>query len=386
MTAIVKYAKSINVYAGPLDNRPVYCKALACLVCRSVISLQFDVFTHARRSSSVHCRRTIMTLSRVISQAMKLLCAFLVLLLALVHACMTPVGTPAYKVRSLVDTWTLTAEEEAFMAVPNNSSARTSLKYMTSKPHIAGTPGDHEMAKYVENQFIDSLSHGAGKPDVVVDPQKVLLSYPEDSFLELVNRSGHVVAEASLAESILPSDPTSDTWWRNHTFNSYSPPGNATAPVVYANFGLPEDFAALKAAGVSVEGAIVLMRYGKCFRGLKAMNAQHNGASAALIYSDPQQDGYTQGAVYPEGPWRPSTSVQRGSIQFISVCAGDPERAYRPHGLNVSAVCGKTREELIPSIPVLPLSWDDAVPFLASLGGPLGSPDFQADPLMPQCM
>jgi hypothetical protein len=87
------------------------------------------------------------------------------------------------------------------------------------------------------------------------------------------------------------------------------------APVVYANFGFPEDFAALKAAGVDVRGKVALMRYGKCFRGLKAMNAETNGAIAALIYSDPEQDGFGKGTVYPDGPWRPPSSVQRGSIQ-----------------------------------------------------------------------
>ena len=148
-----------------------------------------------------------------------------------------------------------------------------------------------------------------------IDPQKVLLNYPIDRSLELVDEAGRVVLKPPLAEAILPSDPTSDTWWRNHTFNGYSPSGNVEAPVVYANFGFPEDFAALKAAGVDVRGKVALMRYGKCFRGLKAMNAETNGAIAALIYSDPEQDGFAKGTVYPGGPWRPPSSVQRGSIQ-----------------------------------------------------------------------
>ena len=175
--------------------------------------------------------------------------------------------------------------------------------------------------------------------------------------LDLVDaETGALVCSAALTEEVLPKDKTSDTWWRNHTFNGYSPSGNATAPLVYANFGLPEDFEALAAAGVSVKGAVVLMRYGKCFRGLKAMNAEHAGALGAVIFSDPAQvprpphhpppppaavraplppmrtqppparvpgqDGYAQGSVYPDGPWRPKSAVQRGSIQFISVCAG----------------------------------------------------------------
>jgi len=258
----------------------------------------------------------------------------------------------------------LTPVESRFLSVPSNASARASLEYLTSKPHVAGTPGDYEMAQYVKKRFIE-----AGIANAIIDPQNVLLTYPNDRSLELVDENGKVMASASLSEQILASDPTSDTWWRNHTFNGYSPSGVATAPVVYANFGLPEDFDTLAAAGVSVEGAIALMRYGKCFRGLKAMNAQKAGAVAAIIYSDPAQDGYAQGSVYPYGPWRPESSVQRGSIQFISLCAGDPTRAYAPHGRSVEDVCGKKAEELIPQIPVLPISYSDALIFLNTLGG-----------------
>ena len=157
-----------------------------------------------------------------------------------------------------------------------------------------------------------------------IDPQKVLLNYPVDRSLELVDEAGRVILRPPLAEAILPSDPTSDTWWRNHTFNGYSPSGNVEAPVVYANFGFPEDFAALKAAGVDVRGKVALMRYGKCFRGLKAMNAETNGAIAALIYSDPEQDGFAKGTVYPDGPWRPPSSVQRGSLQVNRRPSVDP--------------------------------------------------------------
>ena len=261
--------------------------------------------------------------------------------------------------------------EAQFLKVPSNVSARSSLKHLTSKPHVAGTPGDHEMAVFMRDQLKE-----AGFTDAHIDPQRVLLSYPIDRSLDLVDEHGGVLCSAPLSEAILPNDPTSDTWWRNHTFNGYSPSGNATAPLVYANFGFPEDFEALLAAGVQVKGSVVLMRYGKCFRGLKAMNAEKYGAVAALIYSDPEQDGYEQGSVYPEGPWRPPTSVQRGSIQFISICAGDPSRAYLPDGA-VEKVCGKRQDELIPTIPVLPLSYGDAVAFLRALGGPRAPDNFQ---------
>ena len=210
-----------------------------------------------------------------------------------------------------------------------------------------------------------------------LDPQKVLLTYPIRSALQLVDGKGRIVSAAKLSEDVLQTDNTSDTWWRNHTFNAFSPSGDVTAPVVYANFGLPEDFAALKAAGVEVRGAIALMRYGRCFRGLKAMNAQKAGALAAAIYSDPEQDGYAKGSVYPYGPWRPESSVQRGSIQFISLCAGDPTRAYAPHGKGVEELCGYSQDQLIPQIPVLPISYGDAAIFLDSLGGQEAPPSFR---------
>ena len=265
----------------------------------------------------------------------------------------------------------LSWEESVFLDIPSNASARASLEFITRKPHVAGTPGDLHMAQYVRDAF-----QRAGI-SAELDPQKVLLTYPISSALQLVDGTGRVVSAAKLAEDVLQTDNTSDTWWRNHTFNAYSPSGDVTAPVVYANFGLPEDFAALKAAGVQVRGAIALMRYGKCFRGLKAMNAQKAGALAAVIYSDPEQDGFAKGSVYPYGPWRPESSVQRGSIQFISLCAGDPTRAYAPHGMDVEELCGYSEKELIPQIPVLPISYGDAAIFLDSLGGPEAPPSFR---------
>lgn len=265
----------------------------------------------------------------------------------------------------------LTWQEELFLTVPSNVSARESLEFITSRPHVAGTAGDLEMAEYVRTKLQE-----AGI-EAVLDPQKVLLTYPVTSALELVDRSGGVVAKASLAEDILKSDNTSNTWWRKHAFNGYSPSGDVTAPVVYANFGLPEDFATLKAAGIEVSGSIVLMRYGRCFRGLKAMNAEAAGAKAAIIYSDPEEDGYAKGSVYPYGPWRPKSSVQRGSIQFISLCAGDPTRAYAPHGKSVEELCGLSSKELIPNIPVMPISYGDALVFLESLGGQEVPKDFR---------
>ncbi|CAM9683547.1 unnamed protein product [Ectocarpus sp. 12 AP-2014] len=227
------------------------------------------------------------------------------------------------------------------------------------------------MAQYVHDRF-----SSFGIPSVEVQPVNALLSNPIQSSLELVDsNSGSVLFTASLSEDTLDLDTTSDTWLRNHTYNGYSPSGDVTAPLVYANYGRPEDFRELEGMGVSVDGAIVIVRYGHCFRGLKAMNAQERGAVGTIIYSDPQQDGFKRGPTYPDGGWRPSSSVQRGSCQFNSLCAGDPSRAANPR--SVEKVCGFSKEELVPAIPVMPISYGDAEPLLRALGGAAAPGRFQ---------
>jgi len=253
--------------------------------------------------------------------------------------------------------------ERLYYDVPTNASARAHLAYLTSEAHVAGTPGDLKMAHYVQAAFerygIESR----------IEAVPVLLNYPVSRSLELLDGSGRMTP---LAEDVVPSDPTSDSWWRNHTFNGYGPSGTATAPIVYANYGRPEDFAVLSAAGVEVRGRLVLARYGECFRGLKVMNAQQRGAVGVLLYSDPAEDGEAKGDVYPSGPWRPPSGVQRGSVQFNSLCAGDPSRAY----LNSSTLdaCGYHEKELTPSIPTQPLSYADAYPLLADMAASTPAP------------
>lgn len=117
----------------------------------------------------------------------------------------------------------------------------------------------------------------------------------------------------------------------------------------------------------------MLIRYGSIFRGMKVYLAEQAGAAGVLLYSDPADDGFVRGPVYPDGPWRPETGVQRGSVAFLSLCPGDPFRT------DVDALCGSVPR--IPSIPVQPLSWGDALPFLEALGGPLAPPNFQVERL-----
>jgi N-acetylated-alpha-linked acidic dipeptidase len=288
------------------------------------------------------------------------------------------------------------ADEQLFLQIPQATSARSSLYFITREPHVAGTKGDQLMADFVANEFTQ-----AGVPNVTIFNLKVMLNYPKNPpSLELVepyatetnnatkstnlrkkNHPQKLIYKATLSEDLVDPalDDTTDTYWRNHTFHGYSPSGNVQQKhVIYANYGRPQDFELLETHGISVKDRIVLVRYGRCFRGLKVRNAQEKGAAAVLIYSDPADDGYTIGPVYPDGPWRPPSGVQRGSVQFNSACAGDPLRAdprYRTlFNTTVQEVCGvDSIHDLIPSIPSLPLSYQDALPILQNLGGPVAA-------------
>ena len=254
--------------------------------------------------------------------------------------------------------------EQILLAIPQREDLRSFLAALTEHAHLAGTSGDYHTAHYVLDKF---RTFGM---EVEIEKIPTMLSFPQQQ-AELFTPT----FTAKLSEDIVRQDTTSDTYWRNHTFLAYSPPGSVTAKLVYANYGTPRDFSRLEEIGVDVRGKIVLMRYGECFRGLKIMNAEARGAVGSLIYSDPQEDGFSRGQTYPKGPWRPSSSVQRGSSQFNSLCAGDPWRLY----LNGSVLetCGYETSGLIPSHPALPLSYEDALPLLESLGGSKAPKEFR---------
>ena len=254
------------------------------------------------------------------------------------------------------------------LSSPQPDNLRQYLYDLTQRSHVAGTKGDFENAAYVHSQFQSMIGVENSKIDVV----PVMLSYPK-----LRPRLSTDFFEAKLAEDSLEEDETSgSTVWRNHTFLAYSPGGTVTAKLVYANYGRPQDFDTLKELGVSVYGTIVIMRYGECFRGLKVMNAEARGAVGTIIYTDPMEDGFRRGPVYPNGPWRPPSSVQRGSVQFNSKCAGDPWRLYFTNQ-GLPSPCGYNASELVPSHPALPISYEDAQPLLESIGGPQGPDVFQ---------
>uniref|UniRef100_A0A7S3LRD1 Peptidase M28 domain-containing protein n=1 Tax=Aplanochytrium stocchinoi TaxID=215587 RepID=A0A7S3LRD1_9STRA len=226
------------------------------------------------------------------------------------------------------------------------------------------------MAKWTQKKMKEF-----GLLDSKVHIMDSLLSYPVSRHLELNDEHGNVQFRAPLSEKPLEMDPTSNTIWRNMTFLAYTPSGEVlNKKLVYANYGKPEDFDVLESEGIDVMGKVVIVRYGKCFRGLKIMNAQRRGAIGLLLYSDPLDDGYRVGKVYPDGPWRPETSVQRGSAQFNSLCPGDPQRAHSE--ATTEQLCGYKPNEVIPSIPAIPISYHDAIPLLLSLQGDEVPPDW----------
>jgi N-acetylated-alpha-linked acidic dipeptidase len=159
-------------------------------------------------------------------------------------------------------------------------------------------------------------------------------------------------------------------------YNAYSPSGRVSGEVVYANYGLPDDYAELERLGVDVAGKIVLVRYGGSFRGVKAQQAEKRGAKGLIIYSDPEDDGFTRGPVYPDGPWRPADGIQRGSIQYIFNYPGDPLTPGAPSVPGTRRISPEQAGNL-PRIPTTPISYGEAQPLLEALGGPAAPESFQ---------
>ncbi|MBA2705049.1 MAG: M28 family peptidase [Blastocatellia bacterium] len=258
--------------------------------------------------------------------------------------------------------------ESEFRAIPEASSAREHLRRLTAQPHVAGTKEDYDTAIYVRDQI---RSYGISSELKEYD---VLLPYPKQpSIVELVAPRRE---RLTVKEAVVPEDPSSSNPRIIPLFNGYSASGDVTAPLVYVNYGLPPDYDELKKVGVDVKGKIVLARYGNSFRGVKAKVAQDNGAVGLIIFSDPADDGYMQGDVFPKGPWRPASSAQRGSVQFLSTAPGDPLTPGAP------AIPGTPRLKMeeattLTRIPVQPISYGDARRLLEPLQGPLRPKGFQ---------
>ena len=258
--------------------------------------------------------------------------------------------------------------EEQFRAVPSPSSAREHLRRLTLEPHVAGTKEDYATAVYVRDQL---RSYGLNAD---LREYQVWMNYPNSpTVLELITTHRQ---KLDTREAVVPGDPTSSNPKITPLFNGYSASGDVTAPVVYANYGLPNDYEKLQKAGVDVKGKIVIVRYGNSFRGVKAKVAQDHGAIGCIIYSDPADDGYMQGDVYPKGPWRPVASGQRGSVQYLFDYPGDPLTPGRPAIEGVPRLKPEEATDLT-RIPVQPIAYDVARQIIAPLKGSVRPRGFQ---------
>jgi N-acetylated-alpha-linked acidic dipeptidase len=254
--------------------------------------------------------------------------------------------------------------EKTFLAIPDPALARQHLQFLTQAPHVAGSPEDHRNAQYVLD-----LYKAAGL-DAYIQPYKVWMGLPLDIRVDLVAPEG-VVMHGPSPESV-SEDPYQKDPRILPGFSEYSPSGEITANVVYANYGRPEDFKKLQEMGIDVKGKIVICRYGDNFRGVKPYLAAQYGALGVILYSDPWDDGYFKGDPYPKGPMRPDTSIQRGSLLYIFKYPGDPttpDIASLPD-LPMSKRTPPDEATDLPKIPTTPLSYADATPIMANLGGP----------------
>jgi N-acetylated-alpha-linked acidic dipeptidase len=252
--------------------------------------------------------------------------------------------------------------EAKFQAIPKAENLRAYMKRLSARPHHLGSPYDKDNAEWILAQFKD------WGLDAHIESFEVLFPTPKERIVELVAPTRFT---AKLQEPTVPADPTSNQHDEQlPTYNAYSADGDVTAPLVYVNYGIPEDYEQLERLGISVKGAIVIARYGASWRGIKPKVAAEHGAVGCLIYSDPRDDGYFQGDVFPEGAWRPRDGAQRGSVKDMVLYSGDP---LTP---GVAATPGAKRLPLeeaktITKIPTLPLSYADAQPLLAALSGPV---------------
>ncbi len=237
--------------------------------------------------------------------------------------------------------------------------SRRKLRYLTEEPHLAGTENSRKVVEYLRSEF---ESYGL---QVQVYEYHVYLPYPLEVHVELVSPTQHLAVSK---ESGWEWDKDSYETDIVPGYNAYSPDGDVTAELVYVNRGLPEDYEILNARGVSVEGKICIARYGGSYRGVKAKVAGDNGAVALILYSDPKDDGYIRGDVYPRGPWRSADAIQRGTVKYIFQHASDPLTPGWAATKDAQRIPIAEATDL-PEIPVVPIAYRDAEPFLKALAG-----------------
>jgi N-acetylated-alpha-linked acidic dipeptidase len=259
--------------------------------------------------------------------------------------------------------------EEKLRAIPSPENLRAYMERLAAHPHHVGSPYDKQNAEWILAKFKE---FGL---DAHIEQFDVLFPSPKERAVELVE--GGPKFTAKLQEPALPQDPTSNQQAEQlPTYNAYSIDGDVTAPLVYVNYGVPEDYEQLERMGVSVKGKIVIARYYHSWRGIKPKVAAEHGAVGCLIYSDPHEDGFVEGETFPAGPYRPLDGVQRGSVADMPLYPGDP---LTP-GVGATKDAKRLKVEEAPTItkiPVLPISYADAQPLLAALKGRVAPEDWR---------
>jgi N-acetylated-alpha-linked acidic dipeptidase len=247
------------------------------------------------------------------------------------------------------------AAEADVITRPSPSSASGHSKFLSLQPHMAGTSAQARTRDYVISQM---KSWGI---ETEVRAYKIWMPHPLST---RVWRIAPDPIELNLQEGPVAEDTTSVTFPQVLAFNGYGAAGDVRGDVVYVNYGLIEDYIQLDSMGVSVKGKVAIARYGRSFRGIKAREAEKHGAVGLLIYSDPADDGYARGDVYPVGPMRPSQGIQRGSVMNMD---GDPSTPGYPSSTNAKRIPLAQME--VPHIPVLPISYGNASELLRGLKG-----------------
>ncbi|MDP9201836.1 MAG: M20/M25/M40 family metallo-hydrolase [Gemmatimonadota bacterium] len=277
------------------------------------------------------------------------------LALSLVLALAPPVGaqtTPGYSPQSAA---TERATESDAILRPSASSASAHSKFLSQQPHMAGTPAQARTRDYV----IDRMKSWGLETEVRA--YSIWMPHPVST---RVWRIAPDPIELNLREGVVAEDTTSSAYPQVMPFNGYGAAGDVRGEVVYVNYGLIEDYAQLDSMGVSVKGKIAIVRYGRSFRGIKAREAEKHGALGLIMYSDPADDGYGRGDVYPAGPMRPSQGIQRGSVMNPN---GDPSTPGYPSTANAKRIAVGKMD--VPHIPVLPISYGNAAELLRGLSG-----------------
>ena len=264
-----------------------------------------------------------------------------------------PSGSPTIIGFSPESTKRQRALEQQFDLVLKKENLRDWMQRMTAKPHHLGSPYGKEVAEFIASQF---RSWGY---ETAIEPFDVLFPTPTTRLLEMTAPERFV---ATLREPELKEDSTSKIIENQlPTFHAYSVDGDVSGELVYVNYGIPKDYEVLAERGIDVKGRIVIARYGGSWRGIKPKVAAEHGAVGCIIYSDPRDDGYFQGEVYPKGAWRNEHGAQRGSVADIALYQGDP----------LTPGVGATKEAkrlpikeatTLTKIPVLPVSYADALP------------------------